>query len=200
MCITHSPKIFRKSFDRITRFAKKSFQIFFFFLITTNESSRRWFPMERQFYESHISPLPSSLFSSFPYLDDSSFFAYHFFFLIPVFLLPVLLALKKATLCLLSRLVRTTSIDYFLAFAMHKNACVFFIMIPYYSFFLTFFYLLRHHLSHFSLFLSLPLLVSDPSYLFPSCPPIGLLLLLFLLLLLLLLLLSTSAYFTIDIN
>lgn len=81
MCITHSPKIFRKSFDRITRFAKKSFQIFFFFfLITTNESSRRWFPMERQFYESHISPLPSSLFSSFPYLDDSSFFAYHFFF------------------------------------------------------------------------------------------------------------------------
>ena len=108
---------------------------------------------------SHLSLLPSSLFSSFPYLRTilpSPRTILFFFSLISFLLLPVLLALKKATLCLLSRLVRTTSIDYFLAFAMHKNACVFF----YYDSLLLFFLNIflspspSHSFSLFSLFLS----------------------------------------------
>lgn len=136
MCITHSPKIFRKSFDRITRFAKKSFQIFFFFFFNHYERVFQTLISDGAAIL-RISHLSSSLLSIFFISIPRRFFVLRvpFFFLIPVFLLPVLLALKKATLCLLSRLVRTTSIDYFLAFAMHKNACVFFIMIPYYSFF-----------------------------------------------------------------
>ena len=89
--------------------------------------------MERQFYESHISLSFLPLFLSlsprslrfFPMPRQVFVFHVPFSPLFVAIFFPhsVILALQS-TLCQLSRLVRTTSIDYFVAFAMHTNACV----------------------------------------------------------------------------